>query len=403
MEENREQIEIPEPSKELISSKIRLLKNNLQPIISKVRTETAKDGWDKYRMKLYIQVPWSKSIQTVLNNKVITGVSLILGAILAAKFATPIEDFTTFLLGKIKQWNNPIVNELITDNGQDKLDEKVKSYATTAISAFPVTALIYIGLHLWHVTIARKDMLDYKNASFNLGLYKIHNPEIVQLAEAFGKDGFELEQFESFIRSEDDSEKQKKTIEMITDLQVELKTFQLDVENLTNDAKVLNELFDAFQRNFNRLSNVILHNDFVNFELSLSLLSKKFVLYRFEKGKRFTKKIIDSGEVGTDRLLEINANKHQPFIDLYIKDKNWSEGHKCVSYLCRMNEEETWVITYYLDTDTQQRMKFLVEDGKIGVEEEESIFSSHDVYEIIRKHLLVIHHIDSMLKSLKEE
>ncbi|WP_449540395.1 hypothetical protein [Ferdinandcohnia sp. Marseille-Q9671] len=405
MEDNRENTvntEIPDVSKELISSKINLLKTDLQPILTKIRTGLGKEDWDKYWFKLYVQKPWSKSKETLLNNKIIAGVTLVVGTFLTSKFATPIEDFSTFLFEKINQLDNPLVKDLLTENGEAKLDEKVKTYATAIISALPVTALIYAGLHIWHFGTARKEMLDHKNESFNLGLYKIHNPEIFQLAESFGNGGFDLGQFESYIRSDDDSEKQQKTIEMIIDMQTGLKKFQSDAISLTNDTNALNELLDTFQRNFNRLSNVVLHKDFDNFEFSLSLLSKKFVLYRFIKNDKNAEKITESGEVGTDRFLEIEANKHQPFIDLYLKDKSSSIDHKVVSYLVRLNDDETWVITYYLDTDTNLRVKFLIGDGKIG-EEEESIFFSQELYDIIRKHLLVIHHIDSIMNSVEEE
>ncbi|MFD9625971.1 hypothetical protein [Peribacillus muralis] len=401
MEENTE---IPDASKELISSKINLLKTDLQPIFTKIRTGLGKEDWDKYWLKLYVQQPSTKSLKTIQNNKIIALVILVAGTFLASKFATPIEHFSTFLLEKINQLDSTLVNDLLTENGENKLGEQAKTIATVMISVVPVSALIYAYLHIRHIGTTRKEMIDHKNDSFNLGLFKSHNPEIFQLAESFSKDGFVIDQFESYIRSDDDREKQRKTIEMITDMQQDLKKFEADALNLTNDTNALNELLDTFQRNFNRLSNVVLHQDVRNFEFSLSFLSKKFVLYRFRRGNQNAQKIIDSGDVGTDRLLEIKANKHQPFIDLYLKDKHSCKDDKTVSYLVRLNEDETWVITYYLDTDTNLKVKFLIGDGKIGEgKEEDSIFLSRELYEIVRKHLLVIHHIDSIMNSVGEE
>ncbi|WP_057912041.1 hypothetical protein [Peribacillus muralis] len=95
MEENTE---IPDASKELISSRINLLKTDLQPIFTKIRTGLGKEGWDKYWLKLYVQQPSTKSLKTLQNNKIIAFVILAAGTFLASKFATPIEHFSTFLL-----------------------------------------------------------------------------------------------------------------------------------------------------------------------------------------------------------------------------------------------------------------------------------------------------------------
>ncbi|WP_340372407.1 hypothetical protein [Peribacillus sp. FSL E2-0218] len=85
MEENTE---VPDASKELISSKINLLKTDLQPIFSKIRTGLGKEDWDKYWLKLYVQQPSSKSIKTLQNNKIIAFVTLAAGTFLASKFAS---------------------------------------------------------------------------------------------------------------------------------------------------------------------------------------------------------------------------------------------------------------------------------------------------------------------------
>lgn len=405
MEENTE---IPNLSKELISSKINLLKTDIQPIFTKILSGLREEDWDKYWLKLYFQQPWSKSIETLFNNKIIAGITLIVGTFLASKFATPIESFSTFILEKINQMDNQLVNNLLTENGEAKLDEKVKNIATLIISIFPVSAFFYAVLHLVHIGTVRKEMLDHKNDSFNLGLYKFHNPEIFQLAKSFGNDGFDLDQLEKYIRSDDDSEKHLQTIEMIREMiremQNDSKKLRADTITLTNDTNVLNELLDTFQRNFNRLSNVLIYNDLDNFEFSLSLLSKKFVLYRFIKDGTVTEKIIDSGEVGSNRILEIEANKHQPFIDLYLKNQSSSKVNNTVSYMVRLNENETYVITYYLDKHKHKKVRFLIGNGIIGEEEEEeSIFLSQELYEIVQKHLIVIHHIDSIMNSVEEE
>ncbi|MFD9364339.1 hypothetical protein ACFWAE_21110 [Priestia megaterium] len=407
-----EEIKVSNISEQFIKSKMNLLKKPLEPLIEKVRTLKMEDGWEKYRWKLYLIHPITRTRNTLQNNWIFSVIVLLLIAFIGALLTTHVEVLSKYLLELVEKMNNEIITNMLTNNGEKKLDKQINGVATFLISTVPALVLIVTPLYIRNLSALKKEMLDPTKDVFSLGYFKNIYPSMYTMADSFSSDGFTFKQIESYL----ESAKEKALIDSdFAEIIKEAKELKDEYEELKKKSEIFNEgldilngLFDAANHNFNRLSTALIEDNYENFELNLSIISPNFAMYKFEEGTSKAKRIARSGKNKLDKSYDINANKNQPFIDLYLKNQAnhqhiLSEDSTKVSYLVRMENKEIWVITYYLSEKSEQQVNFLLEDDTIEVENYETIYSVKNVYEQVRKHLILMFHMEEKMASSKGE
>ncbi|WP_050181284.1 hypothetical protein [Domibacillus robiginosus] len=387
-------------SKIAIQTKLDLLSNSYQPMIDKFHKVQGTQDWEKFIFKLYMSNPCKLTLNTFKQNNIIKALHGFVALLILIVMGTLADKFSSYL-ANWDLFQNDLFQAIITNNGSSKFGEVLDKIALAVLVTVPFYLIVYIILHCYHIKNARKNMKDWTHPMFNLGLYRHVNPNEYAQIEPFVREYFQLKQLEAYVLSNNMSDTLEIATAEVINLKKEYDELKRKSLQFNQEKQGLNEMLDVFQRNFFKIAECFLNNNFSNFELDLGLISPKYTIYKIVHGQTTANRIEPNTIPGANKIVQLSTSSPDPVSRSYYSPHAFThfKGSNTACFKVTLKSNIIWIISYKLNPDDDNRMKFLSTDDKIISEE---TIISKNVYEIVKLHLNLQHKYSNLSTAVTE-